>query len=703
MRTVTALGLLLLLCVIGRPFAAQPSPGQPRRHALLIGVTTYSNLDKRFDLEGPINDVALVRATLQERVRFRPEDIVELTETSAAGRPTRANIEREFARLAKAAGRGDLVFILFAGHGSQQPDHDKPGQDESDGLDEIILPADTAGWDSQTELVRNAITDDEIRAWLTAIRARGASVFIVFDSCQSSSMTRGVETYRRVRMRDLVPVKALTAVPTGTSDPEVESNVIGLGADAGGLAALYAAQTTEPTPEKPMPDDKGPVHGLFTYTLMEVLSQSATAISYRDLAEGVVERYRTLGRLSPTPGFEGGALDEPVLDMARWAGRPSLTLEAGKDGRVTLRAGAIQGLTPGTILRVFPPPGSQDADQLLGHVRVSGANATSATLEPAAFGDALPPPAARLVSGSRAEVAQYDYGDNVLKVALHPEPAMQGTAGLAMVRALDQLSKTTNGMAQRVTSVSAADWIVSATGDDVVLGPASGWRVNSSSGANANDQAPFRIGRATAPDFADRLTRAAGQIARVRGLLTVAGSRPAAAADLGIELELIRYRDAQDTQGTIVASAPGGRILHPGDQIAFRFRNNGKTDADVTLLFIDSQYGIEAIFPRQDAESDSRVAKDQTTTTPRFTVNDDTLGAEQVVAIAVEAAAIRTDFRYLAQRSLETSATRGERSRSPLQQLFDRSVFGAGTTRGPQDGEVGRYEVEMLAWTTQRR
>ena len=63
----------------------------------------------------------------EERYQFPAEGIVTLTEDDRpppALRPTRANIEREFRRLADRSREGDQVVILLAGHGS-------PGAGES--------------------------------------------------------------------------------------------------------------------------------------------------------------------------------------------------------------------------------------------------------------------------------------------------------------------------------------------------------------------------------------------------------------------------------------------------------------------------------------------------------------------------------------------------------------------------------------------
>jgi hypothetical protein len=59
----------------------------------------------------------------------------------------------------------------------------------------------------------------------------------------------------------------------------------GTASGSGGFVLFYAAQTTQATPEMPLPagqpDPK--VHGLFSYSLAEALS-SAPGASYRQLA-----------------------------------------------------------------------------------------------------------------------------------------------------------------------------------------------------------------------------------------------------------------------------------------------------------------------------------------------------------------------------------------------------------------------------------
>jgi hypothetical protein len=173
--------------------------------------------------------------------------------------------------------------------------------------------------------------------------------------------------------------------------------------------------------------------------------------------------------------------------------------------------------------------------------------------------------------------------------------------------------------------------------------------------------------------------------------------------DVSIEMEMIRYKDSADKLGTIISAVQDVRKVHVGEEVSFRVRNVGSTTADVSLLFIDSQYGITALFPQRDADADARLERGAEITTPRFPVTDTTLGWEQLVGLAVAASNPRLDFRYLEQPSLDLATTRGQTIlSSPLQQLINRSVFGAGTTRGLADREVGRHSIKMIAWRTEQ-
>ena len=84
------------------------------------------------------------------------------------------------------APEGSTVLIYYSGHGSHVRD---TNGDEIDGYDETIVP-----WDYGRK--HKFIVDDEIRRWLSMLKAD--RVILIFDSCNSGTMERGVYTARLV-------------------------------------------------------------------------------------------------------------------------------------------------------------------------------------------------------------------------------------------------------------------------------------------------------------------------------------------------------------------------------------------------------------------------------------------------------------------------------------------------------------------------
>jgi len=130
--------------------------------------------------------------------------------------------------------------------------------------------------------------------------------------------------------------------------------------------------------------------------------------------------------------------------------------------------------------------------------------------------------------------------------------------------------------------------------------------------------------------------------------------------------------------------------------------NPGKLAVDVTLLFVDSGYGISSLFPPAGTSGDNRLPPGQSLVTPLVHVTADTVGAEQVVAIAVRAGREPVDFTCLEQLTLERARGSGGDTAltTPIGQLLQTAVYGQGNTRGLAAAQVDAYTVRMLPWTT---
>ena len=684
--------------------------GQTR--ALLIGVTEFIDKEmKAHNLEGPGNDVALFKSVLErEPFKVPAANITMLAGLPAdkSQQPTKENIRNAFSALAKPG--ASQVVILMAGHGSQQPANNDPTDNETDGFDEIFLPADAAGWDMKAGVVRNAIVDDEINQWLAAIRKTGASVWILFDSCQSGTMTRGapgtVERERRIEPSKLIPADVLATVKgkSGTRGGSVEDDILGI-ETMGDVAALFAAHMTETTPERQWTEN-GPVHGLFTYTLAEVLARSTTPMTYRELGQLVMDRYRSMPRYAPNPMMEGGGLDRNVLGQRTWPDRPLIRLiEKNNNDEWTVDAGSIQGVTKGSILELFPPAGAPDADKPIGHLVVRSDKPTSARVAPTEFAKMPAPAATRVVVGSRARVRSYEPGALRLKVAVQQQASNRefaiapgGSVPPRLAAALKQLPSTSGGLAEHI-STDTADWYLRVLNGAVVLVPAAGWQLSSlPADARATSQPQqFKVGNIDDATLAESLGEKLRRIGRAQALVRMA-SVPTTAANLDVTVR--RYDGEKALPGQFPTTKDFS--VRIGTGVDFQIRNVGNKTLNVTLLYVDATYAIQAVWPGRTAPVGENQLKPQAAhVTPKFALTEP-VGWESLIAIGVDANGNPPDLRMLAQPGLELAQQEaksrgGGTQESPLQRLLTDAVFGR--TRGPLE-ELGDFVVKVVSWRT---
>lgn len=722
--------LLFSLLIWPAVRSAGPNQGDQRprkdRHALLVGVSFYENLPKNKHLIGPANDVLLMRQLLLDKFQFSPDRIVVLSEQEGKERgknayPSRANIEREFKRLAAVVQPGDQVVIHLGGHGSQQPEDKTSPDPEPDGLDEIFLPRDVGAWNASKGTVANAIIDDELGAWLKAIRDRKASVWITFDACHSATMIRGGDA--REVARDLDPVgdlgvpkeaiKEAVAFAAKRDAGNIERARGGetpppfkLAAE-GGLVAIYACQPNEVTYERELPAQckDGKIHGLLTYALCKVLTEATekgrAPITYNELARRIQAQYVQWGRTSPTPVIEGIDRDRQVLGDKVWPGRSSIVLGADADG-YTINAGALQGLTEGSILAVMSPP--DEGDQLLGHVRVKELRTSSAGVEPCAFGKTSV--AKTLPAGGACKTVYVDMGDQQLRVAVDPLDAGDKPVPPAVRAELEKSLKGLFGpesLLRPAEQAAQADWLVRLQGEQVILVPGSGW----SSAARAPNGLEGFGPRPIDADLAAWLKAGLTQIARADSLKRLAARADAGAGDQAVrlELKLWRRKDAADKIGSFPIAWPAPDIVsYDGDRVVVKITNKGKVPVDVTVLYVDSGFGIDCLYPSEGGFNRLRPGESQPVF---FGFNSKTAGAEQVVVIGLRGNDQPIELSALAQPTLAAVAnkakTRGDNLDraldSPLGKLLKRGMYGEGGTRGRTTEDLNDYTMLMVPFT----
>jgi len=700
--------------------SAAPTPGAGQRRALLVGVTRYDNLKERWQLDGPANDVALLRKMLTERFQFPDKNIVALSEAAGGPdkRPTRGHIEREFRALAGAAQAGDQVVVLLAGHGSQQPEKNPPHPlyPKPDGLDGIVLPADVGSWAGATGAVANAISNDDLCEWVQAITAKRASVWLIVDTCHAGSMTRVSEITRDVPVAELgVPQEALDQArqraaarggKTGNDDATPAPLLLPAAGDH--LVAICACRSDQTEPEGPYPEDGSAreYHGLLTFTLCEVLTQAATPLTYRELTQRIAATYAAQGRSYPMPLVKGKERDREVLGTARWPGRSAIRLNR-EGARFQLNQGSLSGLSSGSVLAVHPPAGQADGDRLLGHVRITQTGSTAAEVEPVAYADL--PAVTDLPPEARCEVAAVVYGQQRLSVAL--DSGVDTTTRQPLLDVLASLAQGDNALV-RIVAPDQARWLVRQRGAQLVLVPAVR-EVTADDPARAA-RPPQQFGTTAATDqergawLASRLRR----IIQAQGLLAVAGASEAeklrgTGAATDIQVDLIRYKDKNDRVGDVLKWSSGELIVRTGDRYAVRLHNPNPFAVDVTLLYVDSGYGITAIWPDPEKNEENRLPAGKTFTTPRGVVNqpgvakDPTLGLEHLVVIAIRAQREPIDFTSLEQPTLVSAqrGTRGQRALgTPLGALLSQVLYRRGPPQAFGREEIEDHALRILTW-----
>jgi hypothetical protein len=653
-------------------------------YAILIGASQYPNLDERYWLTGPGNDVDLVRTflTTNATVPFASDHVTVLADAVEGGTaPTLAAIRAAMADLAARLHPDDFVYLHFSGHGSQSPARDPDS--ELDGLDELFLPVDIGPWNDSIGEVENALVDDEIGQMIAALRASGATVWAVFDSCHSGTVTRAAPTGDDdVRLRKLdgaalgIPDERMEAVtsralPGGQSQGESAADT---GDTTGGFVAFYAAQTNETTPEKRLPrgapDRRS--QGVFTYTLFQALA-TRPGITYRQLGQEILRQYAVANLARSTPMFEGD-LDQPVFAAGTGRATPQWPALI-EGGAVRVGAGRLHGLEQGMRLALLASPADAD-DAALGYFEVDHADTFGADLvavaddgKPALTADTIPAGA-----WLRRQSAALDFG---LTVAL-PEAGSVAAGRLEAALAAAQVLDLIGPRIRFVAAGAEADlrlavlpdsprpealWVLPATG----ILTDTGFAVEPSIGT----------GDKTPEELAEVLGDTLGRIARVQNLLRLGSAYGGDDVDVEIELQT---RSPAQPRLTDLQTLPVPRLI-PDDEVHVLARNNEDVPVDLNVLYIGSDYSITHMFA-------GRLQPGDRLKQGLLRITDEAFGRDRVVMILspAERHSAIEDLGFLQQD--EMPATRGTGASGFAAALAD-AGFGATTRAAAPLGSGG--------------
>lgn len=629
--------------LITTAFCLAALPALAENHALLIGANQYPNLKQDFWLKGPSNDVKLVQTylTTTAPVPFAPENVVVLADgIEGAPAPTLAAIRAAFADLAAKAQPGDFVYLHFSGHGSQASAQDPAS--ELDGLDELFLPVDIGPWNDSVGQVENALVDDEIGAMIDAIRAKGAHVWAVFDSCHSGTVTRAAPSGdEEVRTRQLppdalgLPEETTRALPQ--SDPRAQPEApVDAGTGEGSFTAFFAAQTNEVTPEKNLPKGKpGRVpQGVFTYTLFETLAEYPGA-TYGQLGQEVLRKYAVKNLARSTPLFEGD------LDAVPFGGPAGPRVEQWQvsvtDGVFTLPAGSLHGLAEGEVLALLPSAAAETTEAI-GHVRLAEVDTFTAT--GMAEGDALPDPLPRGLFLRKTEGSV----DFTLTVAL---PEAGSTPAAAVDAAMAALQATTGPRITLVPAGAEADLRLAVIPDSTR--PDAIWVLPGTGLAEDLPQTPsVSTGDKDAETLGATLGDTLNTMAKALNLLKLGASVGPGTLDVEVEMQT---RQGKGKPLVPLTRDAVPRLL-PKDEVHVLARNNMDQPVDVNVLYVAANYEISHWFS-------GRLQPGDELKQGLFRISDDVLGSERMVVVMTPAQPQSPveDLSFLAQDALEL--TRG--------------------------------------------
>ncbi|MEX1223788.1 MAG: hypothetical protein WEA31_04490, partial [Pirellulales bacterium] len=444
-------------------------------------------------------------------------------------------------------------------------------------------------------------------------------------------------------------------------------------------------------------------HGILTYTLIHILMAADGNMTYTELVKRIQDQYIMHGVAAPTPLVEGGDRHREVLGQKSWPDRSRLTLQMHLEtGMPKVDAGRLHGIQPGCIFALYPPAGEANQDEPAAYLKVTRANKSYSMLEPCAYGDLEK--ADKLFLGGRLEIVHYDYGDMRLAVAVDAETEIDGFDTEAWQQKLATIAGREGSVIRAADSVEAADWLIRPLeGGTLVLVPSHGWP---QSPEQTQGFGPVPADEQAGEWLADRLTR----IARAQNLLKVSGltqsqkekglfSFLTGNRDKGLSVEFIRLADEGDAEGEPLTADKSGLELKVHDLVAVKLHNEGREAVDVSLLFVDSSYGITPLFPAIETVVDNRLLPGKSLVVGPMQVEGNSLGLEHLVVIAVKAEATPIDFGWLAQDAVETTRSTTAAS-GPLDALLKTALFAQGATRGMKMKSSSDATLKVISWRT---
>ncbi len=256
--------------------------------ALMVGIDKYQSPVPA--LEGCVNDMRAFADFVELRTRRKgiPLHLNILQNQDA----TRLKIVEQFERHLTQAKQGDMVVFYYSGHGSQEPAHKLFWPLEEDRKNETIVCYDSRQPDGMD------LADKELATLIDLVTKKGASLTVVMDCCNSGSGTRAAMVEASpagTRVRQTPDFDGLRPLDSYILPREMASSRGAFsfsGATSSERLAVptprhVALSATQPFQLAKETQLGGSPRGVFTYSLLEVLSGVTGQLSYEDVVRQV--------------------------------------------------------------------------------------------------------------------------------------------------------------------------------------------------------------------------------------------------------------------------------------------------------------------------------------------------------------------------------------------------------------------------------
>lgn len=336
---------------------------QATKRALIIAVGDYPTESRWGDISS-VKDVALIKGSLLNN-GFLENDITVLLDENA----TKQGILKALEKLKSQIKEGDIVVIHYSGHGQQVFDD---GDDETDNLDESIVPYDAFAYYSDTYKGENHLRDDVIGTIITNFRnklGKSGQLLVLLDSCHSGSSTRG--SVSRGGKPALVPnnwefVKDNTRGSAMFESVKLEPNaapfVMITGATANELNYEYEG------------------FGSLSYSFSKAMSELGSDFTYRQLFSKISANMNVISP-NQTPTIEGD-IDYKLFKGEYLVQQKYYEInQISSPNSIKINAGKLNGLFNNTTVNITASGTTKvDASKIIAKGTITNASFNSATI-----------------------------------------------------------------------------------------------------------------------------------------------------------------------------------------------------------------------------------------------------------------------------------------------------------------------------------